>query len=138
MKKHKSAKITEVINKYGSTLNLHEIKAITGAGNGHNHTTISVDNNVVSNSHKIEKIYGAITNIRGKVNLHKIKAQTGVGNGYNYFTIINSSVNTNVDNASSSYNHKSHKISDILLNSNKKLNLHEIKAQTGAGSGYRN
>ena len=33
--------------------------------------------------------------------------------------------------------HKSHIINSVLLNSNKKLNLHEIKAQTGAGNGHK-
>lgn len=141
MEKHKSKKINEVINKYGSTLNLHEIKAITGAGNGHKNTNIPVDSNIanteVINSNKIEKIYDAIANINGRVNLHKIKEQTGAGNGYNYFTTINSSINTTNDVAQA-HNHKSNKITDLLLNSNKKLNLHQIKSQTGAGSGYRN
>lgn len=35
MKKHKSLKINEVINKYWGSLNLNEIKAKTGAGNGY-------------------------------------------------------------------------------------------------------
>lgn len=86
MENIKAKKINEVFNKYGSTLNLHEIKSITGAGNGYKHTTIHSDNNIVNavanNSNKFEKIYNAITNIKGKFNLHQIKAQTGAGNGY--------------------------------------------------------
>ena len=86
MENIKAKKINEVFNKYGSTLNLHEIKSITGAGNGYKHTTIHSDNNIVNvvanNSNKFEKIYNAITNIKGKINLHQIKAQTGAGNGY--------------------------------------------------------
>ena len=35
MRKHKINKIYEVINKYNNALNLHEIKAKTGAGNGY-------------------------------------------------------------------------------------------------------
>ena len=70
MENIKAKKINEVFNKYGSTLNLHEIKSITGAGNGYKHTTIHSDNNIVNavanNSNKFEKIYNAITNIKGK------------------------------------------------------------------------
>ena len=61
MENIKAKKINEVFNKYGSTLNLHEIKSITGAGNGYKHTTIHSDNNIVNavanNSNKFEKIY---------------------------------------------------------------------------------
>ncbi len=80
----KSRKINEVINKYGYTLNLHEIKAKTGAGNGHRHAIVNVDNDISNNSPKLEKLYEIITNTKGSVNLHKIKAQTGVGNGYKH------------------------------------------------------
>ncbi|MFC3904478.1 hypothetical protein [Clostridium disporicum] len=85
----KSRKINEVINKYGYTLNLHEIKAKTGAGNGYKH---------------IDKV--------------------------NMSTTIN-------NDTDKTYTHKSHKINDLIINTSKKLNLHEIKAQTGAGSGYK-
>lgn len=87
MKKHKSNKIYEVINKYNNALNLHEIKAKTGAGNGYkNYIEVATSNN-----------------------------------SYMTETVV----------------HKSHIINSVLLNSNKKLNLHEIKAQTGAGNGYK-
>ena len=89
MERYKSKKINEVINKYGRSLNLHEIKVRTGAGNGHKYSYISADSTVTNttnnnNLHKIEKIYTLLANIKGNVNLHKIKAQTGVGNGYRY------------------------------------------------------
>lgn len=32
---------------------------------------------------------------------------------------------------------KSHKIHEVINESNEDLNLHEIKAKTGAGSGYK-
>ena len=133
----KSRKINEVINKYGYTLNLHEIKAKTGAGNGHRHTIVNVDNNISNNSPKLEKLYEIITNTKGSVNLHKIKAQTGVGNGYTHIDKINMSTTINNSDTAKTYTHKSHKINDLILNTAKKLNLHEIKAQTGAGSGYK-
>lgn len=37
MKKHKSQKIKEAIHESDKDLNLHEIKARTGAGNGYKH-----------------------------------------------------------------------------------------------------
>ena len=37
MKKYKSHKIENVINEHDGNLNLHEIKAKTGAGNGYKH-----------------------------------------------------------------------------------------------------
>lgn len=37
MKKHKSEKIEEVVQQHDRKLNLHEIKAKTGAGSGHKH-----------------------------------------------------------------------------------------------------
>lgn len=132
----KSRKINEVINKYGYTLNLHEIKAKTGAGNGHRHTIVNVDNDISNNSPKLEKLYEIITNTKGSVNLHKIKAQTGVGNGYKHIDKVNMSTTINND-TDKTYTHKSHKINDLIINTSKKLNLHEIKAQTGAGSGYK-
>ena len=134
----KSRKINEVINKYGYTLNLHEIKAKTGAGNGHRHTVMSVNNNdnISNNSPKLEKLYDIIINTKGRVNLHKIKAQTGVGNGYKHIDEVNTFTTINND-TTKTYTHKSHKINDLILNTTKKLNLHEIKAQTGAGSGYK-
>ena len=33
--------------------------------------------------------------------------------------------------------HKSQKIENVINESNEDLNLHEIKAKTGAGSGYK-
>lgn len=137
----KSRKINEVINKYGYTLNLHEIKAKTGAGNGHRNTIMSVtnnnnNNNISNSSPKLEKLYDIIINTKGRVNLHKIKAQTGVGNGYKHIDEVNTFTTINND-TTKTYTHKSHKINDLILNTTKKLNLHEIKAQTGAGSGYK-
>lgn len=133
----KMRKINEVINNYGYTLNLHEIKAKTGVGNGYRHATMNANNNnISSSSQKLDKIYDIITNTKGRVNLHKIKAQTGIGNGHKYINQVNTSTAINTDTAKS-YAHKSHKINDLILNATKKLNLHEIKAQTGAGSGYK-
>ena len=47
MKKHKSEKIEEVVYKYDGKLNLHEIKAKTGAGSGHKYTKDTVDSNPI-------------------------------------------------------------------------------------------
>ena len=47
---------------------------------------------------------------------------------------MSTTINNDTDKT---YTHKSHKINDLIINTSKKLNLHEIKAQTGAGSGYK-
>lgn len=89
MKKHKSKKIHEVINNYNNTLNLHEIKAKTGAGNGYKHySEVTASNdpyipNIVA--HKSHIINSVLLNSKKKLNLHEIKAQTGAGNGYKYY-----------------------------------------------------
>lgn len=85
---------------------------------------------------KFKKINEVINKYGHTLNLHEIKAKTGVGNGYKYIDEVTTSktINSNIPKA---YTHKSHKINDLILNTSKKLNLHEIKAQTGAGSGYK-
>ena len=135
MKNNKIKKIYEVINENGRTLNLHEIKAMTGVGNGYNNLGGNATP-VVSTTHKDEKIYDAVTNIRGNLNLHEIKAKTGAGNGYKHSNIVNI-INNISDNIAETYKHKSHKINELINNADRSLNLHQIKALTGAGSGYR-
>ena len=56
---HKSKKISEVINKSDEDLNLHEIKAKTGAGNGLSSTNTTPsemidNNNPTHKSHKLK------------------------------------------------------------------------------------
>ncbi len=136
MNNNKIKKIYEVIKENGRTLNLHEIKAMTGIGNGYNHSDINTTAYTSTTSHKNEKIYDEVTNINSKANLHKIKAQTGAGNGYKHNNLVNILNNIN-DNIAEAYYHKSHKINEVLNNATKNLNLHQIKALTGAGSGYR-
>ena len=86
-------------------------------------------------NNKIEKIYEVIKTNGRALNLHEIKAMTGVGNGYAaQNTIKSSDINNNY--IAESYNHKSHKINELLNNAGMKLNLHQIKALTGAGNGY--
>lgn len=90
MKKYKSEKIQEVITKSDENLNLHEIKARTGAGNGYkNHTKIEVGEEIGSydkthKSHKSHKIKDIINEHDGNLNLHEIKAKTGAGSGHKH------------------------------------------------------
>ena len=83
---HKSKKISEVINKSDEDLNLHEIKAKTGAGNGLSSTNTTpsemIDNN--NPTHKSHKINEVINEHGSDLNLHEIKAKTGAGNGYKH------------------------------------------------------
>ena len=133
MKNNKMNKVYEVMNGNKRGLNLHEIKAITGIGNGYKDTTMNATPVVTINEG--EKINRVATNKKRRVNLHKIKAQTGAGNGHkssNIVDLINNISNNIVEVCS----HKSHKINEVLNNS-RNLNLYQIKALTGAGSGYR-
>ncbi|CUP05890.1 hypothetical protein [Clostridium disporicum] len=136
MKKHKSEKIHQVVHDNDRKLNLHEIKAETGAGNGFKssgeQSKVPIQDTYEASS-KSEKIQEAMSNSEGKINLHTIKAQTGAGNGYNnteraseISPIKDTFVNTN----------KFHKIHHVVSNIEGKANLHKIKAQTGAGNGY--
>lgn len=135
---HKSKKISEVINKSDEDLNLHEIKAKTGAGNGLSSTNTTpsemIDNN--NPTHKSHKINEVFNEHGSDLNLHEIKAKTGAGNGYKDHSksAVNNSNNTT---SNESMTHKSHRIHALFHNSDRKFNLHEIKAITGAGSGYK-
>ena len=86
---HKSKKISEVINKSDEDLNLHEIKAKTGAGNGLSSTNTTpsemIDNN--NPTHKSHKINEVFNEHGSDLNLHEIKAKTGAGSGHKYTTI---------------------------------------------------
>ena len=88
MKKYKSEKIKEVIHGTDEDLNLHEIKARTGAGNGYAaQNTIKssdINNTCITNSynHKSKKINELLNTAGMKLNLYQIKAMTGAGNGY--------------------------------------------------------
>lgn len=146
MKKHKSEKIHQVVHENDRDLNLHEIKAKTGAGNGYKHHSNAnsklYSNNTFINASKYDTIYNVVTDIEGKANLHKIKAQTGAGNGYNSNNNLKPDVNILTSNSASTQHHndtthKSHVIHAIFHAHDRKLNLHEIKRKTGAGSGHR-
>lgn len=79
---NKIEKIYEVIKKNGRTLNLHEIKAMTGVGNGYKHSDINNTAYSSADSHKSEEIYELLNNTTKKLNLYEIKVQTGAGSGY--------------------------------------------------------
>ena len=129
----KIEKIHKVVNESDRKLNLHEIKAKTGAGSGHKHSNFDDKiSDIFVNRYKSHTIYDVVTSIEGKANLHKIKAATGAGNGY-----IDNSKQTNLSSSDDDLLHKSHKIHAIFHKNDRKLNLHEIKARTGAGSGYK-
>lgn len=133
MKNNKINKIYEVMNGNRRGLNLHEIKAMTGVGNGYKNGAMEATPVAVNNEG--EKVNKVVTNKNRRVNLHKIKAQTGAGNGHkssNLVYLINNVSNNIIEVCS----HKSHKINEVLNNSSN-LNLYEIKTLTGAGSGYR-
>ena len=146
MKKHKSEKIHQVVHENDRDLNLHEIKAKTGAGNGYKHHSNTNSQSYTSNAFisdsKYDTIYKVVTDIEGKANLHKIKAQTGAGNGYAHNNSSKSDANiTASENTATQHHsdatHKSHVIHAIFHANDRKLNLHEIKRKTGAGSGYK-
>ncbi|MCI9069657.1 hypothetical protein [Clostridium sp.] len=88
MKKYKSHKIEEVIKKNDDDLNLHEIKAKTGAGNGYKNITTNVEAGEeicdCKKPHKSYKIKHVINKHDGNLNLHEIKAKTGAGSGYKH------------------------------------------------------
>ena len=90
MENIKAKKINEVFNKYGSTLNLHEIKSITGAGNGYKHHDHDHDIEFgeelgeFDKNHKSHKIKEVINQHDGNLNLHEIKAKTGAGSGHKH------------------------------------------------------
>ena len=86
MEKHKSEKIHQVIHGSSENLNLHEIKARTGAGNGYKSDIEVADelgdyNDFTHKSHKIEQV---IQKSNEDLNLHEIKARTGAGSGYKH------------------------------------------------------
>ena len=85
-------------------------------------------------NYKSKKIFKIINNSNKYLNLHEIKNKTGAGNGYKNYIEVATSNNSYM---TETVVHKSHIINSVLLNSNKKLNLHEIKAQTGAGNGHK-
>ena len=142
----KSDKIHEAVSSTEGKINLHTIKAQTGAGNGYSNSNTSPSSNPIKDvfvgNKKFDKIAQVVTKLEGKANLHKIKAQTGAGDGYVTEEDLNDEVNTpKCDFCSTcgtnSGNHKSHKIHAVFHAYDRKLNLHEIKARTGAGSGYK-
>ena len=63
----KSEKISQVLNESNTDLNLHEIKAKTGAGNGFKHHTSTSKSSLINNTNKSKKIYDIVTNIEGKI-----------------------------------------------------------------------
>ena len=79
---HKSHKIQQVIDEHDRNLNLHEIKAKTGAGSGHKHHTTDIEvADELNNSqpiHKSHKIQDVIDEHDGHLNLHQIKTKTGL------------------------------------------------------------
>ena len=135
---HKSEKIHHYINRTNRKANLHEIKAETGAGNGfkNNISTTPYDNSLSKEAllHKSERIHHFISNTLHRVNLHHIKAETGAGNG---FKDLNKNSYPPSSNNRSDSSFKSEDIHDAVMNATKKTNLHHIKAQTGAGNGFK-
>lgn len=139
---HKSEKIHNFLSKAKGKINLHQIKAETGAGNGFKHSNSSFIPNIVLSDeaiqHKSERIHHFITSSTEKINLHHIKSQTGAGNGFK-----DSASNTKYEpiennfTDESNFTHKSEKINDAVNNTEGKVNLHDIKAKTGAGSGFK-
>lgn len=145
MKKHKSEKIHQVVHDNDRKLNLHEIKAETGAGNGFKssgeQSKVPIQGTYEASS-KSEKIQEAMSNSEGKINLHTIKAQTGAGNGYITQEDLKDNINTpscDSKNPEPLYGttHKSNHIHAVIHANDRKLNLHQIKQKTGAGSGYK-
>ena len=138
MKNYKSKKIFKIINNSNKYLNLHEIKNKTGAGNGYKSNIeaseeLSSYNATIHKSHKINEV---INEHGTDLNLHEIKAKTGAGSGHKHVST------TLQETKSSSHNnyltsHKSQKIYDVVTKIKGRANLHKIKAQTGAGSGYK-
>lgn len=139
----KSDRIHEVVSGTQGKVNLHTIKAKTGAGNGYSNSNTSSSSNPIKDvfvaNNKFDKIVQVFTNLEGKTNLHKIETQTGAGDGYVTEEYLNDKVNTPKCDCTStnSGNYKSHKIHAVFHAHDRKLNLHEIKARTGAGSGYK-
>ena len=92
--------------------------------------------------HKSEKIEEVVQQHDRKLNLHEIKAQTGAGDGFIDQKDLKDNVNTPPCDCSDPQchcgdTHKSHKIHAVFHASDRRLNLHEIKQKTGAGSGYK-
>ena len=146
--KHKSEKIHNILNNTVRKVNLHHIKAVTGAGNGFkyhhgtesNSQSASSNTNVNSNigSHKSEKIHHYLSKARGKVNLHEIKNETGAGNGMKHsHSIVASIPEYDLHLSKDALLHKSERIHHFISTTSGKVNLHHIKAQTGAGSGHK-
>lgn len=141
---HKSEKIHHFITKARGKINLHEIKAETGAGNGLKHNIPHPNYRVILPNiseeailHKSERITHFIEHTIGKVNLHHVKSQTGAGSGFKHHDDDTSSYSTNSNSNPSDFNHKSERIHHAVSNTEGKVNLHHIKAQTGAGSGFK-
>ncbi len=67
MKKHKSEKIEEVVQQHDRKLNLHEIKAQTGAGNGYKHPDDTNEalpiNDTFVNTNKFHKIHQVVNSL---------------------------------------------------------------------------
>ena len=144
MKKHKSQKIKEVIHQSDEDLNLHEIKARTGAGNGYKHHTPNNHHvetaKEISDSdpiHKSHKITNVINEHDGNLKLHEIKAKTGAGSGHKHHHPNDNDVETEKEVNIFNKTYKSDKIKDVIEEHDGDLNLHEIKAKTGAGSGHK-
>ena len=141
MKNHKSHKIKEALHESGEDLNLHEIKARTGAGNGykhHTHDNVETEKKISGSNviHKSHKITDVINEHDGNLNLHEIKAKTGAGSGHKHHHHNDNTV-TQKDQNVFNKTYKSDKIKDVIEEHDGDLNLHEIKAKTGAGSGHK-
>ena len=86
-------------------------------------------------NNKMNKVYEVMNGNKRGLNLHEIKAITGIGNGHKNSNIVDL-INNISNNIAEVCSHKSNKINEVLNNS-RNLNLYQIKALTGAGSGYR-
>ncbi len=138
-KKHKSEKINSVVHQNERSLNLHEIKKQTGAGNGHRHSEDVIKNETkVQNSKNLNKsdhIHSVVHENERNLNLHEIKKQTGAGNGHRHSNKV--SANNEIKEQDSKNLNKSDHIHSVVHGNDRNLNLHEIKKQTGAGNGHK-
>ena len=86
---------------------------------------------------KSEKISQVLNESNTDLNLHEIKAKTGAGSGHKHHHPNDNDVETEKEVNIFNKTYKSDKIKDVIEEHDGDLNLHEIKAKTGAGSGHK-
>ena len=138
-KTHKSEKIKSVVHENERSLNLHEIKKQTGAGNGHKHSeNVAKTKTKVQDSKNLNKsdhIHSVVHENDRNLNLHEIKKQTGAGNGYKHSSKVSTTKDAK-EQDNKNLNKSAH-IHSVVHENDRSLNLHEIKKQTGAGNGHK-